>query len=200
MTEPTQLPFVLNQAQIDAAVANELLKPSKDGLNIDYTSGRPPRGLTGAITISEDMIRRAVIAHARKLVNPMFTHFSVEFVATRGDDGLTANIIASNMELAPEEPVPAAVTARPSRAAIATAPAETMEEDNGTEEVNEDASSGEGANPPWEDDGTGESQDAVVEQVVQDEPADEAEAPKPAPAARARLFADLKRPSNETAE
>lgn len=206
MTEPTQLPFVLNQAQIDAAIAKELLKPSRTGLKIDYTSGRPPRGLTGAITVSEELIRRAVIAHARMLVNPMFTHFSVDFVATRGDDGITANIIASDAELTPEEPA-ATPVARP-RAAIAAqavaAAAQVAEEAEAvqapveeTDDAPTDTDKVEDTveTAPWE----GEEDSQPVEDInTTTTGAEEGEAPAPAP--RARLFANLTRPSNEPAE
>lgn len=189
MTEVTQLPFTLNQAQIDAAIAKEL-PALLEGNKIDYTHGRPPRGLTGTVIISEDSIRNAVIAHARKLVNPMFKHFSVDFTATRGEDGMTANIIASTHAFEPEAPsaprTPASPAARPQAAASAAAAVEVSQDESQTLSEDEEA--------PFEG---GEDDTAVTgtAEPEQEEGAEQAEKP-----VRSRLFGNLARPTNAPAE
>jgi len=178
MTDPVSLPFVMNQTQIDAAIQAELPRLFKN-LKTDYTSGRAPRGLSATVTINEESIRAAVIAHARKLVNPTFAHFSVEFQATRGEDGITANIIASTAPIAPD----ADEASTPAAAPVATAPVEApATEPTSSTEVESEAG--------------GEAQTEVETPA---ETVDEDASTPPAPAAgRSKLFADLKRPSNET--
>jgi hypothetical protein len=127
MTDPVSLPFVLNQPQIDAAIASELPRLLKD-LKFDYVSGRAPNGLRASVELTETMIRQAVIAHARKLVNPTFLHFSIEFQPTRGEDGLTASIIASTAPITPETATETKAAAATPAAALKAAPAATHED------------------------------------------------------------------------
>lgn len=193
MTEPQSLPFVMNQAQIDAAILQELPRLLKN-LTLGYTNGRQPKGLSAAVNIDETSIRAAVLAHARRLVNPMFTHFSVDFVATRGEDGITANIIASNVEITPDVIAEKGPTTKASdlpdpAIESASAPAAVEPEpDTATEGTATDA--------PFEG---GVTNDSPSELEAAPAPAEVTAAPAPA-AGRSRLFADLKRPSNEPAE
>lgn len=175
MSKPTQLPFTLNESQIVAALAAALLGVDERKLSVSFTNSRPPKGLSAALSFDENFIREAVIGHARKLVNPTFTHFSVEFIPTRGEDGQTASIIASTHPIAmsnPEEAM-AVPAAEPVSAKTEATTAEPE------------------AEAPWEDDGSATSQEAAAE--APSETATTAAAP--APAGRARLFADLSRQS-----
>lgn len=183
MTTAQSLPFTMNQVQINAAILQELprLLPQ---LEIDYVNGRAPKGLTAQVTVGEAAIRAAVLAHARRLVNPVFTYFSVDFVATRGEDGITANVVASNVpldaeEAAPEPTAPAAPVAR--RSSPVAAPEPVVTESETTE-------SGVDQEVPFEQD----------EVVAESAPEAETVATKPvAPAGgRSRLFAGLSRPDN----
>lgn len=206
MSDPVSLPFVLNEGQINAAIAAELPRLLK-GLNIDYVSGRAPNGLRATVALNEEQIRQAVTGHARKLVNPSFTHFSIEFQPTRGEDGLTASIIASTAPITPEaaDPAPTPAPVKPSPEKEPEAPVATAPEP-------ETATTGEASAPEPEAEAAAE---AVTADVVADpaqaeaqaetaeasteaaeEPAAAAtEAPAPA-AGRSRLFADLQRPQN----
>lgn len=194
MSKPTQLPFTLNEPQIVAAVVSALMGVDERKLSVSFTNSRPPKGLSAALTVDENFIREAVIGHARKLVNPTFTHFSVEFVHTRGEDGQTASIIASTHPIAPSEPE-AVAKADP---AVAQSPASEA----ASQEVNEERLTNGQTEAPWEDDGKATSLEATAstEAEADKEPSAETEAATttaaPAPATgRSRLFAELSRSS-----
>lgn len=173
MTKPTQLPFTLNEPQIVAAVVAALMGVDERKLSVSFTNSRPPKGLSAALSVDENFIREAVIGHARKLVNPTFTHFSVEFVHTRGEDGQTASIIASTHPIAPSEPEAVTTTAKanPTPEAAETETTSTKEEAAG--------------DPPFD------TEDSKPEAEADEEPS---AAPAPA-TGRSRLFAELSRSS-----
>lgn len=211
MTDPVSLPFVLNEAQINAAIAAELPRLSKDAV-IDYVSGRSPNGLRATLSLTEEQIRQAITAHARKLVNPTFLHFAIDFQPTRGEDGLTASIIASTAPIAASASTPAATAAAPtaSAATAAPAPVETKAPEPAPEPVKtaeaepaptpvEEAPAPVATDPePQAETVTEAEAPAPVNETVSDpEPATAEVDAAPAPAAgRSRLFADLQRPKN----
>ena len=168
MSDKNSMSFTLNQAALNAAIAAELPRLLRE-LNFEYTSGRAPKGLTADVTVSESMIRQAVIAHARKTVNASFNHFAISFRATRGEDGIITSVTASSAPIEQAEAVKAEVVLEPAPAAEQTeAPAEIVPaEAEQVEEVAAEASS---------------EEDAV-------------EAGAAAPA-RSKLFAGLTRPNN----
>lgn len=178
MIDPISMTFSLNQAALNTAISAALPTLLKE-LEFTYTSGRAPKGLTADVTINEAMIRKAVESYARRTVNSSFNHFSIEFQATRGEDGVIANITASSAPIQPEEPKV--------RQAVVT-------EDDKADAAEVDADPAPAA----------QAEEAVTEQAeVSQDPveAEEAEAPQVAPApARSKLFGDMKRPSNEASE
>lgn len=206
--------FSLNQAVLNTAIAAALPSLLKE-LEFDYVSGRAPKGLQATVTVTEAMIRKAVENYARRTVNATFTHFGIEFQATRGEDGIVANITASNAPIQPEEPkAPAPASAKPAAEApkaVAPAPepevteavepeAEVQTEPAEVEEVEADAP----ADAPFDtDEQTAPEVEAEAPAEVAPATEDKAEAaatPAPAPAARLKLFADLQRPSNKPTE
>lgn len=220
-TNPISLPLTLDQGQIDLALDNELAKRRQARGNYAYTNGRAPKGLFATQTINEETIRQAVINHVKSFVQPQFQHFSVDFVVTRGDDGgLSAQIVASTHEIVPEEepkeepaPAPRRVALRTTAAKSAAEPedaptkaapekAETVEPETEVEEA-ADAP----VDAPWEegDAEEGETTEAAEEAEgtpeEQVEPAAVAAAAEEAPREpRARLFANLRKPTNEPTE
>ena len=95
MSDNSSLSFTLNQAALNAAIAAELPRLLRE-LDFDYVSGRQPKGLTAQVTVTESLIRQAVLAYARRNVSAHYTHFDIVFKATRGEDGITTTVIASN--------------------------------------------------------------------------------------------------------
>jgi len=198
--------FSLNQAVLNTAIAAALPSLLKD-LEFDYVSGRAPKGLQASVVVTEPMIRKAVEQYARRTVNASFTHFSIEFKATRGDDGIVADITASNAPIQPEEPkAPVARSAAPVAAEPASEPtadpAPVEAADPAPEPAAEAVEAEAGEDAQFETDETPTNDAAVDPAPVADEaPAKvEAEAATAAPAptaGRSKLFADLKRPSNE---
>ena len=179
MTDPISMTFSLNQAALNTAISAALPALLKE-LEFTYTSGRAPKGLTADVTISEAMIRKAVETYARRTVNSSFNHFSIEFQATRGEDGVIANITASSAPITSEEP-----KARPAAAQAAAVEVEAPAEDEAQAEVAQAVVS--------VDEAEGVDVDAAGD--------DEGDAPSVAPtAARSKLFSDMKRPSNEASE
>lgn len=204
MSDPTTMVFSLNQMVLDQAIAAELPRLIKD-LAIDYTSGRAPKGLIAQVTVNESMIRQAVTAYARKTVNPSFTHFDIQFQATRGEDGITANITASNQPIEADEASAAQTATRvPPRPAVTPAailaaevePDEVRTDENTVKNGVADVAQDTGAAAPFETEAT---EDAAIEAPanVVEATSDPAATPAKPAAARSRLFADLKRPSNE---
>lgn len=199
MSDQKTMSFELNQKQLDAAIA-AALPGLIAGLEITYTSGRAPKGVTADVTLSQDMIREAVIVHTKKLVNASFSHFSVSFRATRGEDGLITTITASSDPIIAEqeEEVSASTQVRPT--SEATKETTTVAQKTVEEVVTEEA--------PFEADNTAETaseapvEEAVTADVTVEEPATveavsgdvQEEAPKPAQ--RTKLFGDLSRPEN----
>jgi hypothetical protein len=169
MSDKNSMSFTLNQAALNAAIAAELPRLLRE-LNFEYTSGRAPKGLTAEVTVSESMIRQAVIAHARKTVNASFNHFAISFRATRGEDGIITSVTASSApieqseapkaEVVLESAVPAAEETE-APAEVAPVQAEQVEE--------------------------------VVAEASSEEEAADAGASAPA---RSKLFAGLTRPNN----
>ena len=214
MTDPVSLPFELNQGQLDEAIASAMPSLIAD-LAVTYVSGRPPKGLNATVTLTEAQIREAVIAHARRLVNPSFRHFSISFKATRGDDGLTTSIIASTHPIAPAptqgaeevdaptttkaaEPTPAPVAEEPTP--VASDPVVTAEPEAAEVVSDVAVEAAEEEKAPWSEEATpAEVAPAAEAEAVQaDATADASEEVKPAPSAgRSRLFADLQRPKND---
>lgn len=95
MSDNSSLSFTLNQAALNAAIAAELPRLLRE-LDFDYVSGRQPKGLTAQVTVTESLIREAVLAYARRNVSAHYTHFDIVFKATRGEDGITTTVIASS--------------------------------------------------------------------------------------------------------
>jgi hypothetical protein len=196
MSKPTQLPFTLNEPQIVAAVVAALMGVDERKLSVSFTNSRPPKGLSAALSVDENFIREAVIGHARKLVNPTFTHFSVDFVHTRGEDGQTASIIASTHPIARSEPEQPTTTAK-----AGPTPEVPAEEPASQEATAPLADAGEGATEaPWEDDGKATSAEATTSTEADEAATADSEAAvntaAPAPATgRSRLFAELSRSS-----
>lgn len=95
MSDNSSLSFTLNQAALNAAIAAELPRLLRE-LDFDYVSGRQPKGLTAQVTVTESLIRQAVLAYARRNVSAHYTHFDIVFKATRGEDGITTTVVASN--------------------------------------------------------------------------------------------------------
>lgn len=199
--------FSLNQAVLNTAIAAALPSLLKD-LEFDYVSGRAPKGLQASVVVTEPMIRKAVEQYARRTVNASFTHFSIEFKATRGDDGIVADITASNAPIQPEEPkAPVARSAAPVAAEPASEPTADPEPVEAAEPAPEPAAEAVEAEAaeeaPWTE--SADTPVAAGETVDPTPVADEAPAEveaevtaAPAPTAgRSKLFADLKRPSNE---
>lgn len=183
MTDPIQVSFSLNQAALNTAIAAALPSLLKD-LEFDYVSGRPPKGLQASVIVNEAMIREAVERYARRTVAATFTHFSVEFKATRGEDGIVADVTASNEPIKPEEDKASApVAARPTPTSPVVYDPEPATE--APAEADEDA--------PFED-GTEETVSEEAWATV----TTEAPATAPAPV-RSKLFGDLKRPNNAEA-
>lgn len=223
-TNPISLPLTLDQGQIDLALDNELAKRRQTKAKgiYAYTNGRAPKGLFATHTISEETIRQAVINHVKSFVQPQFQHFSVEFVVTRGDDGgLSAQIVASTHEIEPEEepkeepaPTPRRVALRTTAAKPAAepevAPTKAEPEPEAAEEVEEasnvaEPQDDEPTDAPWQEDTSEEVEAAEADSDAEGEAEEEAE---PAEAAseeaprepRARLFANLRKPTNEPTE
>lgn len=195
MTDPITMAFSLNQAALNNAIAAALPSLLKE-LEFDYTSGRPPKGLTAQVTISESMIRKAVESYARRTVNAQFTHFGIEFQATRGEDGILANITASTAPIAPEEPkaAQASTSAKQSEAQAEVSQA-TVSAEEAQGSVGEAEASVNEAAEQTEVQPEAASTEAEVEASKGEDAATEAPAP-----ARSKLFGDLKRPSNEASE
>lgn len=198
--------FSLNQAVLNTAIAAALPSLLKE-LEFDYVSGRAPKGLQATVTVTEAMIRKAVENYARRTVNASFTHFGIEFQATRGEDGIVANITASNEPIQPEEPKAALVAQRDAAQASADKAAASAAVEPKAAPVEEPAAV---ADEPADEvvdeapsDAPFDTDEQPADEVQVEVPADEAVADKaataaPAPAAgRSKLFADLKRPSNE---
>lgn len=177
MTDPITMAFSLNQAALNSAIAAALPSILKE-LEFDYTSGRPPKGLTAQVTVSEPMIRKAVEAYARRTVNAQFTHFGIDFQATRGEDGILANITASTAPITPEEPKNASRVSQANEA-----PAEA------SSEVAQPAAA--------QNEEPVEAEAAQPEAEAEEDKGAATEAPAPS---RSKLFGDLKRPSNEASE
>lgn len=130
MSDKNSMSFTLNQAALNAAIAAELPRLLRE-LNFEYTSGRAPKGLTADVTVSESMIRQAVIAHARKTVNASFNHFAISFRATRGEDGIITSVTASSAPIEQTEAAKAEVVLEPApaeQAEVVPAEAEQVEE------------------------------------------------------------------------
>ena len=185
MSDPITMAFSLNQAALNSAIAAALPSILKE-LEFDYTSGRPPKGLTAQVTVSEAMIRKAVEAYARRTVNAQFTHFGIDFQATRGEDGILANITASTAPITPEEPKAAAPRSSQSNEAPAAAPAKEEAPAEASSEVEQPAAA------QNEEPVEAEAEKPQAEAVEEKGAATEAPAPS-----RSKLFGDLKRPSNE---
>ena len=197
--------FSLNQTALNAAIAAELPHLLKE-LEFDYTSGREPKGLTADVTVTEAMIRKAVTGYARRNVSANFTHFNIEFKATRGDDGIIATVTASDQPFAEDGGAAAPAKAQPrTKAAEEPTPAsEAAAKDTvTTAEVVTERAEGEGvadvatdtgAAAPFEaDSGSTNEAEAPTEEAA----VEKAEAATEAPAqARSKLFANLKRPDN----
>lgn len=177
MTDPITMAFSLNQAALNSAIAAALPSILKE-LEFDYTSGRPPKGLTAQVTVSEPMIRKAVEAYARRTVNAQFTHFGIDFQATRGEDGILANITASTAPITPDEPKNASRVSQANEA-----PAEA------SSEVAQPAAA--------QNEEPVEAEAAQPEAEAEEDKGAATEAPAPS---RSKLFGDLKRPSNEASE
>ena len=178
MSDNNSMSFTLNQAALNAAIAAELPRLIRE-LNFDYVSGRQPKGLTAQVTVNESMIRQSVLAYARRNVNAHYTHFDIAFKATRGEEGITTTVTASN---SPRE-VEAPVCSMPTQAeaiieaeeVIAVEVEPTADTDVFAEEAEADA--------VQSDDATSYVNNTVI-------------APASPPAARSKLFAGLKRPDN----
>lgn len=173
--------FSLNQAAINTAIAAALPSLLKE-LEFDYVSGRAPKGLQASVTVTEPMIRKALERYARSTVNSQFTHFGIEFQATRGEDGIIANITASTAPIQPSEDEPKAEA--PKAEADVQKPAEPELVRDEAEEVTDTASSEEVV-----------EQTEASGQVSEEAPETKADTAAPAPA-RSKLFGDLKRPEN----
>lgn len=183
MTDPITMAFSLNQAALNSAIAAALPSILKE-LEFDYTSGRPPKGLTAQVTVSEAMIRKAVEAYARRTVNAQFTHFGIDFQATRGEDGILANITASTAPITPDEPKTAQRVSQANEAPVKEeAPAEA------SSEVAQPAAA--------QNEEPVEAEAAQPEAEAEEDKGAATEAPAPS---RSKLFGDLKRPSNEASE
>ena len=129
---PISMSFSLNQAVINTAIAAALPGLLRE-LQFNYTSGRAPNGLTADVTVTEAMIRKAVENYARRTVAATFTHFSIDFQATRGEDGITANVTASNAPIeaeADEAPIKAPAISEPAAEAASVKEEGTFEEDD----------------------------------------------------------------------
>lgn len=173
--------FSLNQAAINTAIAAALPALLKE-LEFDYVSGRAPKGLQASVTVTEPMIRKALERYARSTVNSQFTHFGIEFQATRGEDGIIANITASTAPIQPSEDEPKAEAPKAQAAA----------EQPSTEEVSQEAEHVEATTEEVRD------EDPVTDAGEQAEVSQETKADTAAPApARSKLFGDLKRPNND---
>jgi hypothetical protein len=184
--------FVLNQSVLEAAILAELPRLGKD-LEINFTSGRAPKGLVASVELTEAQIRQAMTAHARKLVNPTFTHFSLTFAATRGEDGITTNVIASTSPIGPDDKEAPATSRRGSvtvETEVNEAPAPVA-----AETPAEAVEAAAGTDSPFADEGDV----AVADEAVSNPETTTTTAAAPA-AGRNRLFADLKRPDNSASE
>lgn len=174
MSDKTSMSFTLNQAALNAAIAAELPRLLQE-LDFDYVSGRQPKGLTAQVTVNESMIRQSVLAYARRNVGAQYTHFDIAFKATRGEDGITTTVTASTSTVQAEvEEVEAETPACPMPASVEVTVEDSFE-DEGDSAFNEEE--------PIADDVSAEADSTEV-------------ADAPAPAARSRLFAGLKRPDN----
>lgn len=174
--------FSLNQATLNNAIASALPSLLKE-LEFDYVSGRAPKGLQATATVTEPMIRKAVEQYARRTVNASFNHIGISFQATRGEDGIIANITASNAPIEPEDEAPARAAAQPA-AEPASEPTDAVED------------------APFAEDETNTDVEVTAEATASEVAADEgdASAATPAPAAtRSKLFAGLARPDNSAA-
>lgn len=202
--------FSLNQAVLNTAIAAALPSLLKE-LEFDYVSGRAPKGLQATVTVTEAMIRKAVENYARRTVNASFTHFGIEFQATRGEDGIVANITASNEPIQPEEPKAASTTPAPTAKPAAVEPkADPVEEPAAVAEQEVAVEPEAEVVDEAPSDAPFDTDEQPAEEVEAEAPAevvtateDKAEAaatPAPAPAARSKLFADLQRPSNKPTE
>lgn len=194
--------FSLNQAVLNTAIAAALPSLLKE-LEFDYVSGRAPKGLQATVTVTEAMIRKAVENYARRTVNASFTHFGIEFQATRGEDGIVANITASNEPIQPDEPKAATTPAPAAKPAAVEPKADPVEEPAAVAEQEVAVEPEAEVVDEAPSDAPFDTDEQPAEEVEAEAPADEAVADKaataaPAPAAgRSKLFADLKRPSNE---
>jgi hypothetical protein len=201
--DKVSMQFSLNQAVLNTAISAALPSLLKE-LEFDYTSGRAPKGLTAQVTVTEAMIRKAVEQYARRTVNASFTHFGIEFQATRGEDGIVANITASNEPIQPDEPKAdaprAAKAADPAPVASDPEPAAVTEPEVEVAPAAEAVEAQAGEDAPFEADepAADEAVDAPAEEAVVSEPASTTTA-APAPT-RSKLFATLSRPSNEPTE
>lgn len=214
MSEQKTMSFELNQKQLDAAIA-AAMPGLISNLEINYTSGRAPKGVTADVTLSQDLIREAVIVHTKKLVNASFSHFSVSFRATRGEDGLITTITASSDPIAEQEedetstPVATSTSATEDAAQAAREASEAAHAAAYASSVTE--ATPEASEAPFEQaaEATTEELAAVapVEEVVATADATTTEAntavaeagtteEAPKAAGRSRLFGDLSRPSN----
>lgn len=194
--------FSLNQAVLNTAIAAALPSLLKE-LEFDYVSGRAPKGLQATVTVTEAMIRKAVENYARRTVNASFTHFGIEFQATRGEDGIVANITASNEPIQPDEPKAATTPAPAAKPAAVEPKADPVEEPAAVAEQEVAVEPEAEVVDEAPSDAPFDTDEQPADEVQVEVPADEAVADKaataaPAPAAgRSKLFADLKRPSNE---
>lgn len=186
MTDPVTMSFSLNEKAINAAIAAELPRLLKD-LEFNYTSGRAPKGLTADVTLNEAMIRQAVTSYARRTVNASFTHLGIQFQATRGEEGMTANVTASTAPIEAEvEPEPVKASA-PVEAPVADA---EQAEAESIADVAQDTST---AVTFEADADLTEKADALAKAAAVENAAETMEQVKPV---RSKLFADLKRPDN----
>jgi rubrerythrin len=202
MTDPLTMSFSLNQTVLNAAIAAELPRLLKD-LQFDYTSGRAPKGLTAQVTLTEAMIRQAVTAYARRTVNTTFTHLSIQFQATRGEEGMTANITASTAPIEPEAEAPVATraTAVSNEPETTTASSEAAEVEAATmADVITTEAEAEGVADVAQDTGVGAPFEADTAATAPADAPAVAVAVSEAPKVRSKLFGDLKRPDNSVSE
>lgn len=177
MSDNNSMSFTLNQAALNAAIAAELPRLIRE-LNFDYVSGRQPKGLTAQVTVNESMIRQSVLAYARRNVSANYNHFDIAFKATRGEEGITTTVTASNSPReveVPACPMPTQVEAVVEAEEVIAVEVEPTADTNlFAEEAEADAVQADDANT------------TVI-------------APASPPAARSKLFAGLKRPDNSVA-
>ncbi len=126
MTDKTSMSFTLNQAALNAAIAAELPRLLRE-LDFDYVSGRQPKGLTAQVTVNESMIRQAVLAYARQNVSGQYNHFDIAFKATRGENGITVFVTASETGIQAQTEAEAPACAMPVVAEVEAKPTPAVE-------------------------------------------------------------------------